>query len=248
MEDLTLTVQKRAFPSVGRARVNAAILKKIGVDEREDLDVGTTGKDRWITVAAFSDSTVGEDTIRLSSEDLAVLGVPEGVSVLVNKALPLSDQVRETAHAAAGQVAGEFEGIRGRIAQTLEPVAAKAQSAVQDVYNRVSKELPTKDEITMTIDAAKKKIAPNFAPDDAGALLSLLYENGGAIRAVVIPFGKDTTVAALGLPEGVVAIAFRRGESGIVVPATDSRIISGDQLFLIGDENLLTPAIQKLGE
>ena len=248
MEDLTLTVKKRAFPSQGRARMNAATLKKIGVDEREDLDVGTTGKDRWITVAAFSDSTVRQDTIRLSTDDLAALGVEEGAAVIVKKALPLSDQVRETAHAAAGQVAGGIEGIRGRISQTLEPVAAKAQVAVQDVYNRVSKELPTKDDISKTIDAAKKMIAPNFAPDDAGALLTMLYENGGAIRSVTIPPGKQTTVTALGLPSGVAVIAFRRGESGIVVPANDSTVMSGDQLFLIGDENLLALAIQKLGE
>jgi hypothetical protein len=248
MEDLTLTVQKRAFPSLGRARVNAAVLKKIGIDEREDLDVGTTGKDRWITVAVFGDSTVGEDSIRLSTEDIEMLGVPEGAVVIVKKALPLSDQVRETAQAAAGQVAGGIEGIRGRISHTLEPVAAKAQVAVQDVYNRVAKELPTKDDITRTIDAAKKKIAPNLAPDDAGLLLTLLYENGGAIRTVVIPPGRETTVAALGLPEGVAAVAFRRGESGIVVPASGSTVRSGDQLFLIGDENLLAPAIQKLGE
>lgn len=103
MEDLTLTVKKRAFPSQGRARMNAATLKKIGVDEREDLDVGTTGKDRWITVAAFSDSTVRQDTIRLSTDDLAALGVEEGASVIVKKALPLSDQVRQTAHAAPGR-------------------------------------------------------------------------------------------------------------------------------------------------
>ncbi|WP_366652806.1 hypothetical protein [Methanoregula sp.] len=43
-------------------------------------------------------------------------------------------------------------------------------------------------------------------------------------------------------------MAFRRGESGIVVPANDSTVMSGDQLFLIGDENLLDLAIQKLGE
>ncbi|MGA2698949.1 MAG: hypothetical protein ABSE74_04830 [Methanoregula sp.] len=248
MEDLTLTVKKRAFPSLGRARVSVVVLEKLGVDERGDLDVGTTGKDRWITVAAYSDSTVGEGIIRLSEDDLAALGVDDGTGVIVKKALPLSDQVRATAHAAVGQVAGGIEGIRGRIAQTFEPVTAKAQVAVQDAYFRVSKELPTKDDISKTIDVAKKKIAPNFAPDDAGALLTLLYENGGAIRAIKIPAGKETTVAALGLPEGVAAIAFRREGAGLVVPVSDSTIRSGDQLFLIGDEHLLAPAIQKLGK
>jgi hypothetical protein len=37
-------------------------------------------------------------------------------------------------------------------------------------------------------------------------------------------------------------------EAGRVVPISDSMIRSGDQLFLLGDEYLLAPAIQKLGE
>jgi hypothetical protein len=243
MEDLTLTVQKRAFPSTGRGRVNAVVLKELGVEDREEIYIGTVAKDRWITIAAFGDSTVGVDTIRLSTGDLAELGVEEGTSVVVKTSVPLSDQVRQTAHEAAGQLAGGLE----RIMQTVEPVAAKAQVTAQEVYSRVSQDLPSKDEIGRAIDAAKKKIAPKFAPDDAGTLLTLLYQNKGAIRAVIIPLGKETAISALGLPEGVSAIAFRRGESGLVVPAGNSRVMSGDQLFLIGDEDLLALAIQKIG-
>jgi hypothetical protein len=110
MEDLALNVQKRASPSLERARVNVAVFEKLGVDERGDLDVGMTGKDRWITVAAYSDSTVGEGTIRLSEDDLAALGVDDGTGVVVKKALPLSDQVRVTAHAAVGQVGSKASG------------------------------------------------------------------------------------------------------------------------------------------
>jgi hypothetical protein len=247
MEYLTLTVQKRAFPSTGRGRVNAVVLKELGVEDRGEIDIGTVVKDRWITVAVFGDSTVGVDTIRLSTGDLAELAVEEGTSVVVKKSEPLLDQVRQTAHEAAGQLAGGLEGVRGRIMQTVEPVAAKAQVAATEAYSRVSQELSSKDEISRAIDAAKKKIAPKFAPDDAGTFLTLLYQNKGAIRAVIIPPGKETTISALGLPEGVSAIAFLRGESGLIVPAGDSRVLSGDQLFLIGDEDLLAPAIQKIG-
>ena len=119
---------------------------------------------------------------------------------------------------------------------------------MQDAYTRVSKDLPTKDDISKTIDAANKKIAPNFTPDDAGTFLTLLYEKGGAIRAINIPTGKETTVVVLGLPKCIAAIALRRGGTGLVVPASDSTIKSGDQLFLIGNEHLLASAIQKLAE
>jgi len=228
--------------------MNPATLEKIGLNEREDLDVGTTERNHWITVSVYGDSTVGKDAIRLALGDLDALGVPESTPVIVKKSVAFSEQAKETAQAAAAHVADTIEGIRGRITQSLEPVAVKAHEAVQDVYNRVSKELPAKDEISKTINEAKKKIAPNLTPDDAGVLLNLLYENGGAIRAVTIPAGKETTVAAFGLPEGVAAIVFRRGKSGLIVPANDSTINSGDQIFLIGDENLLAPTIQKLAE
>jgi hypothetical protein len=36
--------------------------------------------------------------------------------------------------------------------------------------------------------------------------------------------------------------------AGLIVPVSDSTIRSVDQLFLIRDEYLLAPAIQKLGE
>ncbi|MDD4483779.1 MAG: hypothetical protein PHD55_05380, partial [Methanoregula sp.] len=120
-------------------------------------------------------------------------------------------------------------------------------ATAQDAYSRVTEELPTKDDISRAIEDARKKIAPKFAPDDAGTLLSLLYENKGAIRAVTIPPGKETTIAGLGLPAGVSAIAFRKADGGLVVPAPDSNVKAGDQLFLIGDETLLAPALQKIG-
>ena len=247
MSDLVLTARKRAFPSTGRARINEATLKELGVNERDEIDVGRMAKDRWITVSAFSDSMVGLDEIRLSLEDLSVLGIEEGTAVVVEKNVPLREQVEKQVHAAGDHLAGELAGLKGKILETVEPVTAKAQATAQDAYSRVTEELPTKDDISRAIDDARKKIAPKFAPDDAGTLLSLLYENKGAIRAVTIPPGKETTIAGLGLPAGVSAIAFHKADGGLVVPAPDSNVKAGDLLFLIGDETLLAPALQKIG-
>jgi len=247
MSDLILTARKRAFPSTGRARINGATLTELGIGERDEIDVGTTAKDTWITVSAFSDSMVGLDEIRLSPEDLFALGIEEGITVVVEKNIPLREQVEKSVHAAGDHLAGELAGLTGKLRETVEPVTAKAQATVQDAYTRVSKELPTNDEISKAIDDARKKIAPKFAPDDAGTLLSLLYENNGAIRAVIIPPGKETTIADLGLPAGVSAIAFRKVEGGLIVPAPDSTVKAGDQLFLIGNETMLAPALQKIG-
>lgn len=247
MSDLILTARKRAFPSTGRARINGATLKELGIGERDEIDVGTTAKDTWITVSAFSDSMVGLDEVRLSPEDLSALGIEEGTPVVVEKNTPLREQVEKTVQAAGDHLAGELAGLKEKLRETVEPVTAKAQATVQEAYTKVTGELPTKDEISKAIDDARKKIAPKFAPDDAGTLLSLLYENNGAIRAVVIPPGKETTIVGLGLPAGVSAIAFRQGEGGLVVPAPDSTVTGGDTLFLIGDETLLAPALQKIG-
>ncbi|WP_292370745.1 hypothetical protein [Methanoregula sp. UBA64] len=248
MSDLILTARKRAFPSTGRARINGATLRDLGIGERDDIDVGTTTKDTWITVSAFSDSLVGPDEIRLSPEDLSALGIEEGTPVVVKKNIPLQEQVEKSVHTAGDHLAGELAGLTGKLRETVEPVTAKAQATVQEAYTQVTGELPTKDEISRAIDDARKKIAPMFTPDDAGTLLSLLYESNGAIRAVVIPPGKETTIAGLGLPAGVSAIAFRKeGEGGRMIPAPDSTVTAGDKLFLIGDETLLAPALQKIG-
>jgi uncharacterized protein with PhoU and TrkA domain len=218
------------------------------VNERGTLDVGTAAKDRWITVAGYGDSIVKSDSIRLSEEDLAELGVDNGDEVIVRKTQPLSDQVKQSAQVAAGQVASGFEDIRGRIAKSVEPVATKATAAAQDAYSRVAKDLPTREDISRSIDAAKKKIAPNFAPDEAGTLLSLLYENNGAIRSILLPAGKgDYSLSSLGLPEGVVVIAIRHDNDNLTVPEKSSKVTAGDRLYLIGNEDLLAAAIEKLG-
>ncbi len=173
MSDLVLTARKRAFPSTGRARINEATLKELGVNERDDIDIGTTAKDRWITVSAFSDSLVGLDEIRLSTEDLSALGIEEGTAVVVEKNVPLREQVEKSVHAAGDHLAGELAGLKGKILETVEPVTAKAQATAQDAYSRVTEELPTKDDISRAIDDARKKIAPKFAPR-SGTLLTLL--------------------------------------------------------------------------
>lgn len=247
MSDLVLTARKRAFPSTGRARLNGAVLKELGVEERGEIDVGTMAKERWITVSAFSDSMIGLNEIRLSPDDLSDLGIEEGIAVVVDKNSPLRERVEKSVHEAGDHLAGELAGLKGKIIGTVEPVTAKAQATAQDTYSRVTEELPTKDDISRAIDEARKKIAPKVAPDDAGILLSLLYENKGAIRAVIIPPGKETTIAGLCLPAGVSAIAFRKAGGGLVVPAPDSTVREGDQIFLIGDESSLAPALQKIG-
>lgn len=248
MEERRLTVQKRAFPSKGRARVHTSVLSDLGVDERGDLDVWTTGLDRWITVSAYGDSMVQPDTIRLSEEDLAGLGADNGDEVIVKKARPLTDQVKDSAHAAAGQVASGFEDVKGKIAKTIEPVATKAQTAAQDAYSRVSKDLPTREDLSNAIASAKKKLASNVTPDEAGMLISLLYENKGAIRSVQIPAGSgEHAISSLGLPEGVIVIAISRDRDVLAIPKKGSTVSAGDRLYLIGKEDLLSAAVEKLG-
>ncbi|MFA5331562.1 MAG: TrkA C-terminal domain-containing protein [Methanoregula sp.] len=248
MEERRLTVQKRAFPSKGRARVHASVLSDLGVDERGTLDIWTTAQDRWITVSGYGDSMVQPDSIRLSEEDLRELGVENGDEVVVKKARPLSDQVKDSAQAAADHVATGFEDIKGRITKSVEPVATKAHSAAQDAYNRVSKDLPTRDDINKALDAAKKKLAPNVTPDEAGTLISLLYENKGAIRSILIPAGSgEHTIPSLVLPEGIIILAIRRDRDELLIPKNDSTVAAGDRVYLMGNEELLAAAIEKLG-
>lgn len=247
MEDLKLKVQKRAFPSHGRSRVHVSVIEKLGLGEHDSLDVGVPDTNRWITVTAYGDSIVPQDTIRLSGEDITALGVNDGGQVAVRKTPPLTDQVRQAAKKTAGQVAEGFEGMKGKFSETVAPVTRRAGDAAKDAYARVSQELPTFDDLTWAIDSAKKKIAPSLAPDAAGTLLSLVYANKGAIRSITVPsVAGALTIAGLDLPSGIAAIAIRRGKGTLIIPNVNTELLPNDEVFFIGNDEALVAALNDI--
>ncbi len=247
MDDLKLKVQKRAFPSQGRCRVHISVLQNLGLAEHDTMDVGVPETNRWVAVAVYSDSMVQPDTIRLSGEDITVLGVREGDPVTVKKAVPFTDQVRKAAKDTAGQVAVGLDEMKEKISATVAPVTKRAEDAAKDAYSRVSQELPTRDDISQAFDSAKKKIAPNVAPDDVGQLLSLVYRNHGAIRFAVVPSTATAlTIAGLDLPAGIAAIAVRRGKDTLIIPDLNTELAPDDRVFLIGKEEAILAVLKEI--
>ncbi len=244
MEDLKLKVRKRAFPSHGRSRVHSSVIDTLGLAEHDSIDVGIPGTDRWITVTAYGDSIVQPDTIRLSGEDITALGAGDGDEVIVRKTLPLTDQVRQAAKKTAGQVTDSLGSVKGKITGTVAPVTKRAGDAASAAYTRVSQELPTRDDLSQAIDSVKKRIAPGLTPDAAGTLLSLLYANKGAIRSITVPPGVEKlTIAGLDLPSGIAAIAIRRGKSTLIVPDVNTDLVTGDEVYFIGNDEALVAVL-----
>ena len=81
MDEIELVAQKRAFPSRGRARINAEVLQKVGIEAGADIEISLPGTDKWISATAFADSLVESGFIRLSEEDLKDLGSEEGAKL-----------------------------------------------------------------------------------------------------------------------------------------------------------------------
>jgi hypothetical protein len=247
MDMLKLRVQKRAFPSHGRARVHGSVLETLGVTEQERVDVGVPEQNRWVSASAYSDSMVKPDLIRLSAEDMAKIGVNEGDIVTVRKTPPITEQVKKMAKDTAGQVSGGLDDLSGKFSSTVAPATKRAGDAAKDAYAKVSQELPTREDIRVAFETAKKKITPTVSPDDVGALLSLVYGNKGAIRAVTIPSTvRALTIAGLDLPDGVTAIAIRRGKNILVIPHVNTELTPGDRVFLIGDESMLLSVAKEI--
>jgi hypothetical protein len=96
MQELRLTIKKRAFPSKGRVRLNVAQLSDLEVLEGEHVDLINETTKKTVKVAVIADTMVPAGQIRVSEEDLAALGLQDKEEVLVKKTPPLMDKLKKT--------------------------------------------------------------------------------------------------------------------------------------------------------
>lgn len=137
MEEVRLKVQKRAFPSHGRARLHTSMLSKLGADEGSKLVIANESKGTSVTVTLFADSMVEEGYIRLSPEDLTALGLFEEDTVIISKKPPISQEVRERAARTADQVSERIE----RAGETVRKEAGKAKEETIQAAGAVKEEM-----------------------------------------------------------------------------------------------------------
>jgi hypothetical protein len=245
MDEIVLIAQKRAFPSRGRARIHSDVLSKLGIEEGATIEIGIPEPEKWISATAFADSLVESGHIRLSEEDLKVLGASEGAKLRVRKKEAMTEQIRSSVQGAAASVSTGIgkagESIKGASPESIKAGAAGAAAGVGASLGKAGEAISTA--FGQAVEAAKK----NLKPADAVTLDNALKANKGEVRAVIVPAGAGTrALSSIKLPKGVVLAAVQRGDA---IQTTDPSfiLVSGDTVYLVGETKLLDEAFRVIG-
>jgi formylmethanofuran dehydrogenase subunit D len=154
MQEVRLTIKKRAFPSHGRVRLHESKLTDLGIVNGDHVDlIGETAK-KTITVTVISDTMVGKDEIRVSEEDLKSLGLKEGDEVSVKKSLGLKEKLsKSSADVSAGakkvgsDVSAGAKKVGSDVATGAKKAGATVEKAAGSAADTVKKKVKGKDEL-----------------------------------------------------------------------------------------------------
>jgi hypothetical protein len=190
MDEIQLIAQKRAFPSRGRARIHSNVLSDLEIEEGATIEIGVPDVEKWISATAFADSLVESGHIRLSEEDLKVLGASEGSKLRIRKKATMTEQIKggvgKTGEAIKGGVSKTGETIKGTSAESIKAGASGAASSVSSGLGKAGHSVSAA--FSNAYEAAKKKLKPS----DAATLDKALKANKGEVRAVTIPTDSGT--------------------------------------------------------
>ncbi|MDD4484146.1 MAG: hypothetical protein PHD55_07260 [Methanoregula sp.] len=139
MQDVILIAKKRAFPSLGRVRLNVAHLDGLGIHdgERADLENGATKK--IVTVTVIADKQVPEGQVRVSSEDLAALGLGDGDKVVVRRSVPLNEKISKAATDAGTSVSKSAKKIGTEVQKQTKQATEEISKAASKTSKKVKK-------------------------------------------------------------------------------------------------------------
>jgi hypothetical protein len=97
MQEVRLSVRKRAFPSQGRVRFNIAHLTDLGILEGERVDLINESTKKTITTTFIADTMVRQGQVRMSEEDLKILGLQDDEDVLIRKSPSHQEKIKKAA-------------------------------------------------------------------------------------------------------------------------------------------------------
>lgn len=129
MQEIRLTIRKRAFPSQGRVRLNVAHLTSLEIRDGDKVDLVGEATGKSVTAEVIADTMVPEGQIRVSGEDLAVLGLGDGQDVLVTKTPPVEEKVRKMAADATTSISNSAGSLGRAAAKTAGDVRAASKKA-----------------------------------------------------------------------------------------------------------------------
>ena len=143
MQEVRLTIKKRAFPSKGRVRLHESKLTDLGIVNGDHVDLINETAKKTVTVTVISDTMVGQDEIRVSEEDLKALGLKEGDEVPVKKSLGLKEKLgKSTADVSAGA-----KKVGSDVATGAKKAGASVGKAAGSAANTVTKKVKGKDDL-----------------------------------------------------------------------------------------------------
>jgi hypothetical protein len=139
MQDLRLTIRKRAFPSRGRVRLNVAHLPALGVGEGERVDLINEETKKTVTATVIADTMVREGQIRVSDDDLATLGLDDDNEVLVRRTPPLEEKVKRAVDKAAAGAGKTADTIKKETKKAADSIGRQAEKTAGQVKKAMKK-------------------------------------------------------------------------------------------------------------
>jgi formylmethanofuran dehydrogenase subunit D len=143
MENLTLKIKKRAFPSHGRVRLHESRLSDLKIVNGDHVDLMNEDAKKTVTVTVISDTMVGKDEIRISEEDLKSLGLSEGQNVSIKKSLGIKEKLSK----APADVATGAKKVGSDVATGAKKAGAAVGKAAGDTADAVKKKVKGKDDL-----------------------------------------------------------------------------------------------------
>jgi formylmethanofuran dehydrogenase subunit D len=143
MQEIELTIKKRAFPSKGRVRLHESKLTDLGIVNGDHVDLINETTKKTVTVSVISDTMVGIEEIRVSEDDLKALGLKEGDKVPVKKSLGLKEKLsKSTADVSAGA-----KKVGSDVATGAKKAGASVGKAAGSAADTVKKKVKGKDDL-----------------------------------------------------------------------------------------------------
>jgi formylmethanofuran dehydrogenase subunit D len=143
MQEIELTIKKRAFPSKGRVRLHESKLSDLGIVNGDHVDLMNETTKKTVTVTVISDTMVGQDEIRVSEEDLKALGLKEGDKVPVKKSLGLKEKLSKS----TGDVSAGAKKVGSDVADGAKKAGASVGKAAGGAADTVTKKVKGKDDL-----------------------------------------------------------------------------------------------------
>jgi Fe2+ transport system protein FeoA len=159
MQEVRLTIRKRAFPSRGRVRLNTAHLPDLGILEGEHIDLINENTRKLVTATVIADTLVPQGQVRVSAEDLMALGLEDGNEVLVVKTPPLQEKARKAvadANVSFTRGVDKLDAAVRKTAGEVKTEAVKAAGSLKEETRKASDRIGKAAGKTAT--AAKKNI------------------------------------------------------------------------------------------